>query len=278
VGSDLQRFFSQMGARVRVVENAPDTRPRQIRRTEAPPQIVLDIRLDKAGEIFEIRKAAGSEQELIVLNVQPKEKHLLLLSRQFDGQGRVLAKQKFLCGHDERHWFVAAIPESEPVSTVKGAKLALKPAEVRQREEELGISEKESFRRKNTAFIRQGEWFFIPVAELTVDRMHILLNEPLTRGNGGKPHWAEECYRSGGETVYVSTNYPTGISAGEYNRLTDSERKRGNFRMMQKEAAVHVRGEISHPDHATVRLSSWHRVLMNTENRSRAMRFLAFLD
>ena len=278
MGSDLNRFFSQMGARVRVIENAPDTRPGQIRRTEVPPQIVLDIRRDKAGEFFEIRKAAGGEQDLIVLNVQPKDRHLLLLSRQFDGQGRIQAKQKFLCGHDERHWFVAAIPESEPVSTVRGAKLALKPAEVRQREEKLGISEKESFRRKNAAFIRQGEWFFIPAEELAVDRMRILLNEPLTRGNGGKPHWAEECYRSGGETVYVSVNYPAGISAGEYKRLADAERKRGNFRMMQRDAEVYVQGEISHPDHATLSLACWHRVLMNTENHSMAMRYLAFLD
>jgi len=279
VGSDLKRYFSQMGARIRVIENAPDRRPRQLRRNgEAPPQLVLDIERDKAGEFFEVRKALGSRQELIVLNVKPSEKHLLLLSRQFDEEGRIRAKQKFLCGHDERHWFVAAIPENEPVSTVKGAKLALKPAEVRQQEDRLGISEKESSRRRNAAFIRQGEWFFIPVENLAVDPMHILHDEPLSRGNGGKPHWAEECYRSGGETVYVSAKYPAGISVGEFRRLSDEVRKRENFRTMQRDAAVHVRGEISHPDHATVRLSNWHRVLMNTENRSQAMRFLAFLD
>lgn len=48
--------------------------------------------------------------------------------------------------------------------------------------------------------------------------------------------------------------------------------------MMQRDATVYVRGEITHRDHKTVYLNGWHRVLMNTENRSRAMRFLAFLD
>jgi hypothetical protein len=47
---------------------------------------------------------------------------------------------------------------------------------------------------------------------------------------------------------------------------------------MKRDAAVYVRGEIRHPDHKTVCLEYWHRVLMNTENRSMAMRNLAFLD
>ena len=87
----------------------------------------------------------------------PREKHLILLSRQFDARGGLLAKQKFLCGRDEKHWFVAAIPESEPVSTVTSARIALKPEEVRNREQAVGISRKESFRRWNAAYVRQGE-------------------------------------------------------------------------------------------------------------------------
>jgi hypothetical protein len=206
VGSDLNRYFSRMGARVKVLEREPPSRRWGMSRSrQETPRIVLDIRRDKHGEYFEIRTAPGSEQEIVVLNVQPREKHLLLLSRQFGEQGQFLAKQKFLCGHDERHWFVAAIPENEPVSTVADAKVALKPAEVRAREGLLGISRSASFRRRNSAFIRQGEWFFVPTA-LKADPLLVLKNEPLSRGNGGKPHWAEECHRSGGDTVYVSAN------------------------------------------------------------------------
>jgi len=277
VGSDLSRYFSRMGARVKVLEGEPILRRRNLNRfREETPRIVLDIRRDNRGEYFEIRTGPGARQEIVVLNVQPREKHLLLLSRQFGEQGQFLAKQKFLCGHDERHWFVAAIPENEPVSTVAGAKFALKPEEVRAREALLGISRKASFQRRNSAFLRQGEWFFVPAA-LKTDPLRVLKNEPLSRGNGSKPHWAEECYRSGGETVYVSAQYPTGLTAAEYQRLPANERNSG-FKIMKRDAAVYVRGKMSHPDHETVTLKGWHRVLMNTENRSIAMRSLAFLD
>lgn len=279
MGSDLKRYFSRMGARVKLLEGAT-VAPRWnlIRNPEQAPRIALDIRRDKLGEYFEIRTVPRGAQEIVVLNVQPRERHLLLLSRQFDERGQFLAKQKFLCGHDEKHWFVAAIPEREPVSTVVSAKIALKPEQVRTREKALGLSRKESFRRRNRAFIRQGEWFFIPDAGFKANALLVLRNEPLSRGNGGKPHWAEECYRSRGETVYVSRKYPTGLTALEYSRLPEQERKHGNFRVMQRDAAVHVRGEIRHADHETATLNGWHRVFMNTESRSMAMRFLAFLD
>jgi hypothetical protein len=277
VGSDLNRYFSRMGARVKVLEVEPMSRRWNLNRSrEETPRIVLDIRRDKLGEYFEIRTGPGAKQEIVVLNVQPREKHLLLLSWQFGEQGQFLAKQKFLCGHDERHWFVAAIPENEPVSTVAGAKFALKPEQVRARESLLGISRKASFRRRNSAFIRQGEWFFVPAA-VKADPLLVLKNERLSPRNGSKPHWAEECYRSGGDTVYVSAQYPTGLTAEEYKRLPASERSSG-FRIMKPDAAVYVRGKMSHPDHETVTLSGWHCVLMNTENRSIAMRSLAFLD
>src|SRR5207253_6043381 len=41
---------------------------------------------------------------------------------------------------------------------------------------------------------------------------------------------------------------------------------------LPRDALVYVRGEITHPDHRTICLEGWHRVLMNTENRSMAMR------
>jgi len=278
VGTNLEKFFFRMGARVKVTEFA-------VVRSGWPwvnsrgedPRVVLNIGRDKLGKFFEIRTLAGASHELLVLNADPRKKHLLLLSRQFDEWGKLHAKQKFLCGQDEGHWFVAAIPEDEPVSTVAGAQTALKPGEVRMREEAMGVTRREGFRRRNAAFIRQGEWFFLPAGEIQADPLRLLRNEPISRGNGGSPHWAELCYRMGGETVYVSAKYPAGLAAREYFRLTEKERNRG-FRMMKRDATVYVRGEITHRDHRTVYLNGWHRVLMNTESRSKAMRFLAFLD
>ena len=73
-----------------------------------------------------------------------------------DGQ-----KHKFLCGHDERHWFVAAILEQAAASTVKTAMVALQPPAVRVALRQQQVKRKDHHRRRNDAFLRQGEWFFL---------------------------------------------------------------------------------------------------------------------
>jgi hypothetical protein len=47
---------------------------------------------------------------------------------------------------------------------------------------------------------------------------------------------------------------------------------------MTRDAVVYARGRVRHADHRTITLHGWHRVLMNTEGQSRAMRNVAFLD
>jgi hypothetical protein len=198
--------FSRIGARLKVAE-------RPARRSRPMGAISLDVQADRKGEFFEIVRRPKADAEVAVLDVQPADRHLLLLVRE-NGE-----KHKFLCGHDERHWFVAGIPEAAPVGTVRQAKEALKPAEVRTAEARQGLRANARNRRKNAAFIRQGEWFFLPSPELAVDEKLILPNEPLSRGNGGKPHWVEFCYRSGGETVYVCSRRPNGVTEAQYTAI-----------------------------------------------------------
>ena len=47
---------------------------------------------------------------------------------------------------------------------------------------------------------------------------------------------------------------------------------------MVRDAGVYARGTVRHPDHATITLPFWHRVLINTETQSRTMANVAFLD
>jgi hypothetical protein len=47
---------------------------------------------------------------------------------------------------------------------------------------------------------------------------------------------------------------------------------------MVRDPELFARGTVRHPDHATIELNGWHRVVMNTENRARAMRHVVFLD
>jgi hypothetical protein len=231
--------------------------------------LALDVRQDRHGEYFLISRAQASTTELLVLDVQPRDRHLLLLSRS------AAEKRRFLLGHDERHWFVAGIPESTPVSRVRDAKQALKPDLVQS--SERGVRTKYRDRRSNAARIRQGEWFFVPAPQVRVELLLVLRNEPIARG-GGKPHVCEELYRFGGETVYVSPGAPNGLTDEQYRALSEGERNRWNWRVMRRNPKVYVRGRVRHHDHKTVVLDGWHEVLSNTESLSHAMRNVAFLD
>ena len=262
----LESKFARIGARMKL------TVPRG--RWAEVASIRLDIKSDRDGEFFEVASPPGGEAVVEVLDVQPVDRHLLLLVRQ---RGE---KSKFLCGHDERHWFVAAVPESASVGTVRAAKEALKPPEVREVQARKRVGSSAGNRRKNAAFRRQGEWFFLPVPGFAVNEKLVLPNEPLTRGNGGKPHWAEFCYRTGGETVYVCSRHPNGVTEAQYKGILggNSKAKGWGWRTMLRNPGVYVRGRVRHADHATITLHDWHRVLMNREGESKAMKNVAFLD
>jgi hypothetical protein len=264
----LDNKFACMGARLKFA----DRPARRLRSTAGA--VSLDVQADRKGEFFQIVTPPGVQAEAEVLDLRPADRHLLLLVREAG------EKHKFLCGHDERHWFVAAIPEAAPVGTVRQAKEALKPTEVQIAQDRKGINGKGRSRRKNAAYIRQGEWFFLPQVGLVVDEKLILREEPLARGNGGKPHWADFCYRTGGIKVYVCTRHSNGVTEATYQRMlaNNPEAKSWGWRTMQRNPRVYVRGRIRHADHKTIVLHGWHRVLMNTENQAKAMRNVAFLD
>jgi hypothetical protein len=253
----LKRRFETIGASVEVEERPWLGMP------------TIDVLSDRHGEYFELRFSGGDEVELDVVDASAALHHLLLLVR--DGED----KSKFLFGHDERHWFVAAVPEeTRGVSGVAQAIEALQPEDVREAVDRA--KPKDPHGRKNKAFVRQGEWFFVPEPALRVDEGLVLRNELLAR-TGGTAHVMEHAFRQGGETVYVNRTHPNGLTEAEYRALPEKKR-RGSWQKMVRDAAVYAKGAVRHPDHATVVLPVWHRVLMNTEQRARAMQHVAFLD
>ena len=261
----LQRQFARIGARAQV-SSAVGTR--------IQGSVALDIIHDREGELFDIRVPRNIPTEVEVLHAEPRQRHLLLMSRSDSGE-----KHKFLCGHDERHWFVAAVPETRPVSTVRTAMEALKPPDVIRHQLRMKVRQKNWNRRRNDAFHRQGEWFFVPESQLIVNAKLVLKNEPLRRGQG-KPHMVEFLYRSGGEVVYVSSQKPNGLTQSQFNAFVSRkpEAKNWNWSTMRRNPSVYVKGRVRHADHATITLPDWHRVLMNTETQAIAMRHVAFLD
>jgi hypothetical protein len=260
--------FARIGARVK------------LRRSPLPGRLRIDVRSGPHGEYFDIALDVARPASLRVLDVQPQGPHLLLLAEDDPHAPARLreGKQKFLCGHDERHWFVAAIPESAAAADVRGALDALKPPAVREAEDRAGVKPFERYRRRTNAFVRQGEWFFIPAPDIRVSMGQVLRNEPLRRG-GGKPHRVQYCWRRGGESVWVSRVAPNGFTGAEYARWR-KEHPGAHVRWtaMRRNPEVYVRGTVKHADHATIRLAGWHRVEMNTETSARAMAGVAFLD
>lgn len=236
----------------------------------------IDIQRDRHGEFFELRVPVRlhNNVEPLVLQAEPRKRHLLLLVRKTEGKTQ---NDRFLCGHDEREWFVAAVPGG--ASSVRQAMDALQPAEVREALSRRPVSSRKRHARKNRAFRRQGEWFFVPEADLEVDEKLVLHDEPMQRG-GGKPHIVEYVFRSGGETVRVCSRYPNGLTEATYRALLQRQPQavRWGWRVMRRAASVYARGAVRHADHAVITLPCWHRVVMNTETQTRTMANVAFLD
>jgi hypothetical protein len=255
----IERRFAAIGARVRVAP-AP---------WRGAPVIDVLGAGDGDGECFTIGfRGRGHETSVEVVDVRPRDRHLLLLVRQGE-EGE--SKSKFLCGHDERRWFVAAVPEAaRGVTGVATAMEALQPEAVRRRAR--SEKPKARFRRRNGAFVRQGEWFFVPAPGLRVDTLRVSRNEPLSRG-AGKAHVLELAFRRGGETVYVGNRV---LTQAQFNKLPREKQRGYTPRTVNPE--LYAQGTVRHPDHATIELRGWHRVLMNTEREAAAMRHVAFID
>jgi hypothetical protein len=271
----IETGFAQMGTRLKVREIASRWCQGDFSWIN-PEDYALDIRRDSSGEFFELRVPThmSDSLEVTVMQSDPKRRHLLLLVRK---TGEKPQLDRFLCGHDEREWFVAAVPGG--ASSVRQAMDALQPAPVHDALASNKVSTSKRYSRKNRAFRRQGEWFFIPEPSLAVDEKLVLQDEPVRRG-AGKPHLVEQLYRTGGETVHVCSKHPNGVTPGEYNGLlkANPNAARWGWRVMTRNPGVYARGAVSHPDHATITLPYWHRVIMNTESQSRTMAKVAFLD
>jgi hypothetical protein len=239
---------------------------------------MIDVRDDGGGgEYFKLTRRTDVAVE--VLDARADDRHVLLAADFTDRSTAEPLRRRayFLCGRDESHWFVAAIPEKTEAVDVQGAKDALKPQAVWDAIEEFGVPREQRDRRRTAAFIRQGEWFFIPRPRLKVNKVHVLRDEPIRRG-AGKPHSCQFLFRLDGTPVFVCDAYPDGLTSREYWELPFEERSAHRWREMVRDAHVYVKGNIRHADHKTVWLSTWHEVVMNTEAEADAMRHVAFLD
>lgn len=296
----IETRFADIGARVKVRERPQQRRRRNVwnpdwlpstaaQRMAAAARIAIDIRNDRKGEYFDVTVPHDVEME--VIDADPASRHLVLMARLNDAGD----KARYLCGHDERHWFVAAVPENYPTTTVEEAKRALQPASIRDLT--TGLSGTKRIARHNEAYRRQGEWFFVPAPDLVVGPNEIILrNEPLRRDQRSKPHIASEAVRTGGETrfqaIRASVHAVRDSARAKEIRLALDNKTLPRLEKERMEAlypevswqsvlvnpTMYVRGPIRHSDHATLNLKGWHRVVMNAESMARASSHIMFID
>lgn len=277
MANTIESAFEKLGVRVKVHESPA---PRKLGNGRGAARFIsgrepfrINVLTDGRGEYFVLERRSDVRVELA--DVRRSDRHLLLLAHlRRDGAPQTAA---FLCGRDECHWFVAAIPERAAARDVQAAKDALKPQAVWDAIRDRGVPMSQRDQRRTGAFIRQGEWFFIPRPDLKVRARDALQSEPIRRG-AGKPHVCQFLYRTGGERVFVCDAYPNGLAHDEYFGLDEGERLEHFWWEMIRDAHVFVKGNIRHPDHKTIWLPQWHEVVMNTEHQARAMANVAFLD
>ena len=100
--------------------------------------------------------------------------------------------------------------------------------------------------------------------------------ERAARAAGGTPHVLELAARRG----WPHGLRPTGECADAHAVRVRAPDARATARLGTDDGGPGAlrEGCVRHPDHATIVLRTWHRVLMNTESRAEAMRFVTFVD
>ena len=258
---------------------------RAIRKIGASVEFPDDQFHRRGAFMVDVRRVGGEEKFILnlskdaqveVLEVDPPDRHLLIMIKDMSSGEPV--KHRFILGHDEKHLFAAPIPGTS-ITNIRQAKEALKPAQVKA--VQGGVRGKKLNAHRNQAFVRQGEWFFIPQPGFNPPKDLILKNEPISRGQrGSKPHMVEKVYRSGGQDVMVAPGYDAGITVKEYRALlaNNPSLSKLHWQPRRRNAVVYAMGKVRHPDHSTVLLPIWHMVVMNTEHLSTAGSHLAFID
>lgn len=249
---NLQKTFEKIGARI-TIRRGSSISPIWSR-SRSP--VRLNVTTDRQGEHFTLTVSPEiNESEIViqVLDYDSKLRQMLLFVKAPEMEG-----ERLLVGRDEMHWFVAGISTAK---TIKEAFNSLRPEAVTVAMQKMGVKNKDWKKRKTKGFVRQGEWFFVPV-NFQEDKTTIIhKNEPINR-SGGKPHYVEEIVRFGGQVIY-QRGIDEIISRSAWEKLPQD--KKIGFVQRVSGARVFGRGKVKHPDHHTINLVGWHEIHLSTE-------------
>lgn len=264
----VEKQFEDMGSRVTIRKGTAPIRINRGLGSNRGTLMRLNVAKDKKGEHFTFTIDPEVDEKNIIFQVLDRDDKLrqMLLMLKYED-----SVEKLLVGHDESHWFVAGVSGSK---SIKEAFANLRPAAANLSIQKSGVKDKDWRKRRNKGFVRQGEWFFVPVHFTESKSTIIHKNEPIRRPSGGTAHIVEEVVRSGGETVYVYGNEI--LNPEEFSKVK-SDRK---YLYSQRKLGSRVlgRGKVKHPDHHTIELKTWHEVHLSNETVGGIMSANAFLD
>ena len=256
---NLNKAFAAIGARVRVSK-----------RSRMFNSALLRVDKDKTGEYVSIivdKERPHLPFNIHIADINKTLKQLTLSLTYVRYQGRYVyydfkisnfarTVEHFLIGKDECHLFIASVKSN---ISVKHAFAELRPLDAHTALTANGVKDKSWCKRKTKAYIRQGEWFFIPATPPSESIPVIHKKEPI--GNVRSPHIVDELMRFGGQKVYV--NGTEVLTLSEFKALAYEEQK--NYSERVRDAQVFARGYVRHADHKTIYLEGWHEVHMNRE-------------
>ena len=256
----IRRKFESLGARIRIA---------------LPGRLRVDVVRDRKGETFEL-DIPGDAVSAEVAAACPRSRHLVLQVRTPNGTRRPEVS-RYVCGFDERHWFVAAVHAS--AGGIDGALQQLKPSQIRAQETLLGLRPAEARRRRNIVSVRQGEWFFVPAPEVVDVRPCMTYDVPLPlRSRGSKPHRVQFVMDLGmSENLSLwrtSSGRTVVLRYSEYLaliRLDPGSEHR--YQYLSGLSGTYAKGWVRHPDHRTLHLAGWHRFMRNTERSHSSVAF-----
>ncbi|MBR0191485.1 MAG: hypothetical protein IJQ31_05410 [Thermoguttaceae bacterium] len=246
--------FKKIGANavINLLKPGPVSRKRR--------EFRISIREDRQKHASCFVLDVRDETQVHVPDVSVKDHALLLKVHWTNEQGRII-REDFLCGRDDHGWFVSTL-KSNSSHSVEEAFESLRPEEITRELREKKVPRSRQNKHRNEVFVRQGEWFFVPMPPGFEPKGAVREKERL--GVRGKPHIADFVY-SEGVVRYTHKRFLNLFTREEVAQF-EKEGEVG-FRPVFIVQEAFAKGRVVHPDHRTVFLDGWHRVVPNTENR-----------
>ncbi len=107
--------------------------------------------------------------------------------------------------------------------------------------------------------MRLGAWLFLPAEPQFLEEWLCVDNAPIDEGES-PVCLAQKIYRTGDEDLYVSPEYPFGVSRETYRRIVrqNPTASTDRWRLKRRNGVAYVRGQVRQDGAGQLDLAEWH--------------------